>query len=63
MEVGAIDYMLQETPRLTLDKDFPKEVDQHIDSVVIPEKDSIQFGRAAKGEGEAPSGDTVAMVR
>jgi len=63
MEVSAIDYMLQETPRLTLDKDFPKEADQHVDSVVIPEKDSIQFGREAKNETVTTSDDKVAMVR
>jgi len=63
MEVGAIDYMLQETPRLTLDKDFPKEVDQHIDSVVIPEKDSIQFGRAAEGGSAPTADDQVVMMK
>ncbi len=66
MEVGMIDYLLQETPRLTLDKDFPKEADQHVDSVVIPERDSIQFGRGtAKAESVPPSmpDGRVVMVR
>ena len=57
MEVGSIDYMLQETPRLTLDKDFPKEADQHVDSVVIPERDSIQFGRGTAKAGPRQDGD------
>ena len=64
MEVGSIDYMLQETPRLTLDKDFPKEADQHVDSVVIPERDSIQFGRGAKNGESAPNPDgKIAKVK
>ena len=60
MEVGSIDYLLQETPRLTLDKDFPKEADQHVDSVVIPERDSIQFGRETAAKAATATDDTVA---
>lgn len=45
MEVSAIDYLIQEVPRLTLSSDFPDEVDQNIEASGLSQKDVYWFGQ------------------
>ena len=45
MEVCAIDYMMQEVPRLTLSSDFPPDVDQNVEASGLSQKDVYWFGQ------------------
>ena len=56
MEVSAIDYLIQEVPRLTLSSEFPADVDQKVEANGLSLKDSYWFGQrrvAARAEGAA----------
>lgn len=44
LEVNAIDYMIQEIPRLTLSSDFPAQVDRNVEANGLSERDVIRFG-------------------
>ena len=58
MEVSAIDYLIQEVPRLTLSSEFPADVDQKVEANGLSLKDSYWFGqeRVAKKPSEATDG-------
>ena len=45
LEVSAIDYMIQDIPRLTLSTDFPAEVDRNVEANGLSARDSIWFGQ------------------
>ena len=45
LEVSAIDYMIQDIPRLTLSSDFPAEVDRNVEANGLSSRDSIWFGQ------------------
>ena len=45
MEVSAIDYLIQEVPRLTLSSEFPADVDQKVEANGLSLKDSYWFGQ------------------
>ena len=45
MEVCAIDYLIQEVPRLTLSSEFPADVDQKVEANGLSLKDSYWFGQ------------------
>jgi hypothetical protein len=65
MEVSAIDYLIQEVPRLTLSSEFPPDVDQKVEANGLSLKDSYWFGQnavASKPEEAAPDGK-VALVK
>lgn len=65
MEVCAIDYLIQEIPRLTLSSDFPPEVDKNVAAVGLSPKDVYWFGQKRKevdtniGDGVTPDENTV----
>ena len=58
MEVSAIDYLIQEVPRLTLSSEFPADVDQKVEANGLSLKDSYWFGqeRVAKKPSEPTDG-------
>ena len=45
MEVGVIDYMIQEVPRLTLSSDFPADADQSVEASGLSQRDVYWFGQ------------------
>lgn len=57
MEVSAIDYLIQEVPRLTLSSDFPAEVDQHVEAAGLSQKDVYWFGQ--KGDSKEASAEAT----
>ena len=62
MEVCAIDYLIQEIPRLTLASDFPSEVDKNVEAAGLGQKDVYWFGQKGKDgirAGEEPEENTV----
>ena len=62
MEVCAIDYLIQEIPRLTLASDFPAEVDKNVEAVGLSQKDVYWFGQKgvdAPKAGEEPDENTA----
>lgn len=58
MAVSAVDYLIQEVPRLTLSSDFPAEVDQNVEAVGLSQKDVYWFGQ--KGSDEKKASDEAA---
>ena len=73
LEVSAIDYMIQDIPRLTLSTDFPAEVDRNVEANGLSARDSIWFGQekanAKNGESdekspeeEKPEGDKAQVA-
>ena len=63
LEVSAIDYMIQDIPRLTLSTDFPAEVDRNVEANGLSSRDSIWFGQEKsnakndESEEKSPEGD------
>lgn len=53
MAVSAVDYLIQEVPRLTLSSDFPAEVDQNVEAVGLSQKDVYWFGQKESDEKKA----------
>ena len=61
MEVSAIDYLIQEVPRLTLSSEFPADVDQKVEANGLSLKDSYWFGQRRVAATSTPA-DTDGKV-
>ena len=58
LAVSAVDYLIQEVPRLTLSSDFPADVDQTIEATGLGQKDSYWFGQKGANEKKSSAEST-----